>query len=508
MKTKNSIRNLLVAFVCQFFGILVSFVSRILFIKYLGAQYLGIDGLFTNIISLLSLVELGIGPAMSFSLYEPIAKNDKNTIKSIMALYKKLYHAIGCLVLLLGILLLPFYKHLIETVPSIAHLDFIFLLFILNTAVSYFYSYKRTIIICNEKKYITTIIKYACYTLLTVLQIIVLVITKNYILFLILQVLFTFIENKMVSKKADKMYPYLKDKKTKKLSQKKSKEIKNNVFAMVFHKLGGIVVNSTDNIIIAKMVGIISVGINANYLLITNAIVTITNQFFEAIIASVGNIGVKESKEKLLDIFNKAFFFNYWLFSFISCLLLVLINDFITLWIGEEYLFEIGIVFLIVINFYLRGIRKSCLTFRDALGLFWYDRYKPIFECIINLIVSVFLAKYYGVFGIFLGTIISCITTSSWIEPYVLYKYGFKTSVKDYFKRFIIYTTTGILSTFLILKITSFISTVSWMNLIFKTGIVVVLFNGIFVLLFYKTKEFKYYINLIKKIGGVQKHDA
>lgn len=500
MKTKNSIRNLSVAFICQFFGIIISFISRMIFIKYLGSEYLGIDGLFTNIITILSLVELGIGPAISYSLYKPIKENDKETIKSLMNLYKILYRLIGIIIIILGLLMLPIYKNLIETVPNIRNLNLIFILFILNTAVSYFYSYKRTIIICNEKKYITTIIKYVSYFILTIMQIIILILTKNYILFLIIQILFTLIENIIVSIKADKMYPYLKDKKIKKLDSKNTKEIKQNVFAMLFHKLGGMVVNSTDNIIISSMVGIVSVGINSNYLLITNAIVTVTNQFFESIIASVGNIGASNDTKKLKGIFNKAFFFNYFIFAFISCMLIVLFNDFITLWIGKNYLFEIGIVYLIVINFYLRGIRKSAITFRDALGLFYHDRFKPIFECIINLVLSIILAKYYGVFGIFFGTLISTVTTSLWVEPYILYKHGFKSSVFDYFKRFIMYTSTGVLSIVIILYVTSFINSLSIMTFVLKGVISALIFIIVFVIIFHKTEEFKYYINLIKNI--------
>lgn len=502
MRTKSSLKNLIIAFIGQGFGLIISFVSRIIFIKVLSTEYLGINGLFTNILTMLSLVELGVGQAMTFSLYKPLSKDNTEKVKSLMYLYKKAYTVIGIVVSILGILFLPFYKYLINDIPNINNLNIIYLLFVMNTAVSYFYSYKRSLIICDQKRYIATIYRYGFYFILNVVQIIILIITKNYILYLILQVIFTWLENFFVSKKANKMYPYLLDKEINKLDRKETIEIKKNVKAMLYHKIGGVVVNSTDNILISKFVGLIAVGIYSNYYLIIIAIETITSQFFNAIIASVGNLGAVETKAKVKKTFETTFFLNFIVYGIISINLLILFNPIISVWLGRKYIFNYSIVIIITICFYLKGIRKTCLTYRDALGLFWYDRYKPIIESIINLIVSIILAIKYGVLGIFIGTIISTVLTSLWIEPYVVYKYYFKSKVSDYFIRLIKYTLLTIGVYFICYNICLIFNIDNVITILLKLILTTCISSLIFFIFFRGTVEYKNVKNIIKNLKG------
>ena len=218
MRTISSILNLIVAFGGQFIGIIISFVARIIFLQILNAEYLGINGLFTNILTILSLAELGIGSAMNFSLYKPLAEKNKEKIKSLMYLYQKAYRIIGIIILTLGIAITPLLPYFINEMPSIPeNIYFIYVLFVVNTGISYFFSYKRALIISDQKRYIATFYRYGFYFLLNLAQIICLVVTKNYILFLVLQIIFTLLENIFVSMKADKMYPYLKEKNVGKL---------------------------------------------------------------------------------------------------------------------------------------------------------------------------------------------------------------------------------------------------------------------------------------------------
>lgn len=367
MRTKNSIINFITAIIGQFFGVIVSFVSRIFFIRYLGSEYLGVDGLFTNILTILSLAELGVGSAMTFSLYKPIAEENKEKIKSLMNLYKVSYRAIGIIVIILGICMIPFYRNLMDEVPDINNLNFIFMLFVLNTAISYFYAYKKSLIVCHQKKFITTIVKYVSYFIMNLLQIIILSITKNYVLFLVCQIVFTLTENLINSMIADRIYPYLKEKNIEKLDISEKKEIKNNVRAMLFHKLGSVIINSTDNIIISKYIGLVAVGLYSNYYMITNALIIITNQIFDAIVASIGNLGTTNNTPKTNEVFNRVFFLNFWVFGMLAATMAIVMNDFISIWVGQEYVFNIYVTYVIIISFYLRGMRKSCITFRDAL---------------------------------------------------------------------------------------------------------------------------------------------
>jgi O-antigen/teichoic acid export membrane protein len=499
MRTRSSIINLLFAMSGQSLGLLISFFARIVFIQVLGTEYLGLNGLFTNILSILSLVELGIGPALTFSLYKPIAENDTEKIKSLMRLFKKAYISIGLLILTIGIIITPFLEVFINTIPDIENIHLIFLLFVINASISYFYSYKRSLITSDQKRYIATIFRYSFFILLNLIQIIVLLLFHNFLLFLACQIIVTFLENYYVSKKADRLYPFLKEKEIKNIDKETLNQIIRNIRAMIAHKLGGVVVTSTDSLIISKFVGLVGVGLYSNYQLITNALNIVVLQIFNSITASVGNLGATESNEKSRLIFNVVFFLNFWIFSFISVSLAVLVNPFIELWIGKDFLLNENIVIIIILNFYLTGMRKGVLTFRDALGIYWYDRHKPIFEIIVNLVATLILVKQLGMLGVFIGTTISTLTTCFWVEPYVLYRFGFKSPVLPFFARYGLYSLVTIITGILTMSVTNIFSNVNFTTFIIKLLICMVIPNVIVILLFHRTYEFKYLYNIICK---------
>ena len=497
-RTYNSLRNTKYALIGQILGLLVSFFARIIFIRILGKEYLGINGLFTNILTMLSLVELGIGPAIVFSLYKPLAENDTKKIKALMQLYKKSYIIIGIIIAILGILITPFLDYLIKDKPDVSNLNLIFLMFVANTSISYFFAYKRNLIIADQHRYIATIYRYGFFVVLNVFQIIFLYLTKNYFVFLFIQIANTFLENVAVSKHADKMYPYLKEKSQEKLDSETVDQIKKNTAAMVLHKIGTIVVSSTDNIIISAKVGITWVGLYSNYYLIINALNTIITQFFTAITASIGNLGVTESKEKSEYIFECINFIGFWIYGFCTIALYQLFNPFIEIWLGKDLLMSMDVIAILAFNFFITGMRKSVLTFRDAFGLFWYDRYKPIFESVINLVVSLILAKPLGITGVFIGTAVSTLTTCLWVEPYVLYKYGFDTCSISYFLRYIYYTFIMIIAAIPTNLLCNLLPGSGLTAFILKLFICLIIPNIIFLLVFYKTKEYKYLFSMVK----------
>lgn len=499
-RTNNSIKNMKYAIVGQGIGLLISFVSRMIFVRSLSAEYLGLNGLFTNILSILSLAELGVGAAINYSLYKPLAEKEIYKIKALMGLYKKAYYSIGIIIAVVGTALVPFLGYLIKDMPDVPHIELIYLLFVINSSISYFFSYKRSLIIADQKRYITTIYRYGFYFLLNIAQIIVLVLTKNYFFYLILQIINTFLENIFVSKKADQIYPFLNDKGSTKLDKKEKSTIIKNVKAMVYHKVGGVAVAGTDNILTSMFVGIKEVGIYSNYQLIINGLNTVYGLAFQSITASIGNLGASEAKEKSIFIFNCINLLGFWIYGFSSICLMILINPFINLWLGKEYLFPMSLVLIIVVNFYLTGMRKSVLTFKDAFGLFWYDRYKPLLEAGINLVGSIILAQYFGVSGIFIGTIISTVTTCFWIEPYVLFKYGFEDSCTVYFKKYGFYTMIMTISGLITWAITGLFSDYSLSNFIGKLIVCLIVPNSLFLIAFWRTKEFKYFLNIIKNI--------
>ncbi len=510
-RTQNSIRNIFAAMVGQLGGVLVNLLARVFFLHYLNHTYLGLNGLFTNVLTMLSLVELGVGPAMAYSLYKPLADGDIERIKSHMAFYKKAYITIGLCIAALGLIFLPFYTVFMDEVPDIPHMNIIYLLFVGNTVVSYFYSYKRALIVCDQKKYIETSVHYGAYFILNVVQIIFLALTSNYVLFLVLQMLSTWLENLILARKADKLYPYLQDKDVKPLSKTDSQVIFRNVAAMSMHKIGAVVVNSTDNILISKLIGIATAGLYNNYYTIIHPLQTITNQIFESIVASVGNLKatVKGGDlSHLKETFNDVFFFAFWIFTFCSICLLNLLHPFIEfLWLRNRgWLLDNLTLYVLVLNFYLYGMRRPVLTFRDATGAFWNDRFKPVFESIINLAASILLAKHFGLSGIFLGTLVSTVTTSLWVEPYVLYHNVFYLPLRDYFMRFIGYTAVGLVLTLITTWCCGLVG-YSLLSLIPRAIICLILPNVLLFLCFRKTKEFCYFRRLGEEIlGKVKKH--
>lgn len=496
-RTKNSLNNLIVSSIGQVLVMIISFFARMVFINILGNEVLGLNGLFTNVLTVLSLVELGIGPAIVYSLYKPIAEDDQKKVSSIMALYKKLYIIIGIVIAVLGLLFTPFVGYLIKDQPDIDNISLIFILFVLNTSISYFFSYKRTFIIANQKKYVTDIYRYSCLFILTVIQIIILLLTKNYILFLLLQIFFTFLENFLISLRANKMYPFLKEKDVEEVSKETKKEIYKNSSALVFHKIGDILVLSIDNIIISTVIGLVWVGYYSNYLLIISAINVFFALLFNSISASIGNLIATESTKKVEETFNHIFFINFWLASVVSICLLILINPFISLWIGSDNLLSSTFVIVLVVNFYFNNLRKTVNTFKTAYGLFWQDRFKPLIESVVNLIFSVILAKKFGIVGVLLGTIISNVLVAFWIEGVVLYKNGLKVSSINYFKKVIYYTLLSVVVYFITINLIEYIQVDGFLGLLIKGLMSFSIINIIYLLIFFKNKSFKYIVNRI-----------
>lgn len=435
MRTKYALKNLMTAWLGQVIIQSLMFVSRSIFVKVLSQEYLGVNGLFTNILTILSLAELGVGSAITFALYEPLAKNDEEKLRSLMAFYKKAYTVIGCVVAVLGAALVPFLNDLVKGGLNIPHIRLIFFMFVMDSATSYFFSYKAALITADQKKYIVNMNQNVFAVLKYSFRIAVLLLTRNYIVYLGVQLTATLLENITISRKADRLYPFLKEK-AKPLSRGNTVSIEKNTYAMLLHKISGIVITSTDNLVISKFVGVVEVGVYSNYQLIVNSIQSVVGLILGSVVDGIGNFAVLEEKKKRSSLFYSLFFMEAWVFGFCSICLFCLFNPFILLWLGRDYLFSLRLVFIIAVNFYLTGMRQTALSFRDALGLFWYGKYQALAESALNLAVSLFLAARMGTFGVFLGTLVSAVAVGFWIEPYIVYKHGLEDRLAKYFIRF------------------------------------------------------------------------
>ena len=501
-RTRSSIRNVLFTLMGSIVTMLLQLINRKVFVNYLTSDYLGLNGLFSNILSMLSLSEMGVGAAMIFALYKPVAEKDNEKIKSLMNLYKKFYTVIGCFILIVGIVLSPFLSVFIKEMPDIPYIQLYYIMYVIDSALSYFYTYKRSLIICNRENYISSTTTMLASVGARLGQLLVLVFTHNYFLFLLVQIIFTRVENIVISKIADKKYPFLTEKNIKKLDKDTTSEVKKNIFAMLAHKIGNVVVNGTDNIIISKILGLSVLGIYSNYNLLISTINSIISKIFASVTSNIGNLVVEKKKDEAESIFFNILLANYWIYGVCAVCFFCLLQPFVKLWLGAEFILSDMTVWILAIVFYLSGMRSTVMGFRDAAGVFWYDRYKAIVESIINLMVSIPLTIYLGVVGVKLGTMISMLTTSFWIEGYVLYKHYFKKSMKKYMMKQLAYGLLTVTTCILVNQLCVMIDNGSIMTFCIECVMCLGIPNVIMLLVFYRTDEFKYFKNIISKMVG------
>lgn len=500
MRKERSIKNIFTAIFGQLIMFVFPFITRSIFIRYLSIEYLGINGLFSNILSILSISELGISSAIVFSLYKPLAEKNDIQIKRLINFYSRIYKKIAIFVLSVGLLIIPFLPIIIKGVTLTKEIYIIYLLFLLNSFLSYLVVYKRSILIADQKIYISNSYHIMAVTATNIFQMVVLILSSNFILYISIKVLFDVIQNILIYRKAESMYPVVRDIKGYDIDRKTKKDIYKKVKALLMHKIGDTVLNSTDNIVMSAFLGVSYVGIYSNYYIIIKMLNSLIAQMFYAVTASIGNLNAIKVTDKSYMIYKSIYFANFWIFGFASTGLFVIFENFIDLWIGKDYLLGSGTLILIVMNFYIIGMRRVNLIFRDSLGLYWNDRFKPIVESLINLTISLLLVKKFAINGILIGTLTSVLLTSFWIEPYILFKNGFERSTLSYFVSYFKYS----FATVLAISVTKLISS-NWpdytiTNLFIKFMIVFIIPNSIFLIMFHNSDEFKYFKDVFHKM--------
>lgn len=499
-RTHNSLRNMSLALVSQLLYSIIAFICRTVFIYTLGKNYLGLTGLFADILTLMSLAELGFGTAITYSMYKPMADGNKLKVRALLNLYRKIYWIIGIGITIVGLSLTPFLNFFISGLPSMPQLPIIYILYLLNTTFSYFFIYKKSILIATQNTYISSIVYIIVIVTQNLLQIFILIYFHSFIGYLIIQVIFTLLNNVSISLYVDQKYKYLKGYKHEKLDKESKNIIIQNVKAVFLSKLSSAIVTSTDNIFISKFVSTILLGYYSNYTIFINLIKGIFSQIFDALTGSVGNLVAVESPRKSKEVFENLFFINFWLIGFCTISLFILINPFIINWIGKSYLLEMPIVFMISVNLYMRLIRNTQLVYIDTYGLFKDIKWKCIAEAIINFVVSLIFVgpMKMGILGVLLGTFISNITTNFWFEPYIIFKRKFNVPVFSYFYKFFEYTIATLSCGILLYFICSFVSTRNIViNFIVSMAVCTIFINAFFTLIFIKTKEFRYFLQIL-----------
>lgn len=494
-RTEYSIRNTSVGLISRVMAIVMGYLLRVVFTHTLSESYVGLNGLFIDIINVLSLSEMGIGTAITFALYRPIAEGDIEKQKSLMRLYRGFYRIIVAVVALFGCGLIPFMKILVRDYNDVDNLILIYLLYLINTICSYLLIYKKTLLDAQQKMYIGLFYQTLSWVIQDVLKIVVLLVWHDFILFLTIGIVTTLFCNLCISWAADRRNPYLKDRDVKPLPAEEKKAIFANIRAMMMHKAGAVIVNNTDNLVLSACVGLLSTGSYSNYYLLLGSVRQILNQVYKGITASVGNLGVMEDEHRVKRVFETAVFIGQWMYGVAFICLYEMLNPFVEISFGRQYLFSGEIVFVLCLNFYLNGLRNAAMTFRDSMGLFWYDRYKSILEAGLNIVFSLILVHYMGVIGVFLGTLFSMLLTSCWIEPYVLYKHGFKCSCKGFFLGqgfYIVMMALVWLVTDAVCRAAAARTGSLWMEILVRLVLCMAVSNGLLLLIYGRTANFKY----------------
>jgi len=500
-RTDNIKRNLIFNMLKYAANLIFQFVIRTVLIYSLGAEYIGLNGLFTNIFSFLNLAELGIGSAIVFSMYKPIAESDEEKVKALQNLYKKFYFIIAIIIFVVGLTITPFLKIFIKDEVTVdINIYVLFILYLINTLAGYFCAHKRSLLFAYQRNDIENKIRTICVVCMSIVQAILLIIFKNYYLYFSITIIFTIVECIWIYRIANKMYPNINGK-TKPLDEETKKEITKNITALSMHKIGGAVVFSTDSILTSIFCGIVVLGAYSNYTLITSAIVSIFVIFINGTQGSIGNLVASQPVEYVYNRFRVVNFIYSYLASFTTICLVVLFQPFIKVWTGNEiYLLNDSTVILICLSFYLTRMRCSVGVFKDAAGLFWHNKWMPIVESGVNLIVSIIFANWFGIDGIFIGTIVSTLVAPFWVEPHILFKHYFKKSSRQYFGKYILNLIIMIMSCIVTYCVCSLIPFGGVGYLIIRFIVCISVSNIILMTIYLPTKEFRETLSICKGV--------
>lgn len=432
-RIKNTVRNTAFGVVFKIVTMLGAFASRTMLIYSLGVEYVGLDGLFSSVLSMLNMAELGFGSAIVYKLYKPIAEKDTPQVCALLNYYRTIYRTIGLAVFVVGILLIPYLGIFIKgEAPVGINLVVLYLIYLLNTCCSYWvFAYKSVLLNANNRNDLISKVTSVLYVLRYGLQIVLLLVFKNYYLYAVVLPLITLLTNIGSARICKRYYPDYECRG--RISLKDRKEIKTKVTALFFNKIGMTLISASDNVVISSFLGLTVLGIYDSYYYIFSMLYYFFSVFHSAITAGIGNSIVTESKEDNKKIFNRLCFMNSWIVGLCTICLACLYEPFIKLWLGEDKLLGVPFAVLMSIYFYFWMIRFVVLIFKNAQGLWLQDRFRALLEGITNLCLNLLMVRYIGLFGVTLSTIIAMLVVSLPWETRILFKYYFGESTFPYY---------------------------------------------------------------------------
>ncbi len=499
-RTVNVVRNSFFGAISRAGVLILQFICRTIFIKTLGSEYLGLNGLFTNILTILSFAELGLGNAIIYNMYKPVANKDHKEVSRLLRLYRKCYNYIALFIFGAGVLCIPFLGSLIGEAPDIKEsIILIYILFLTQSITSYFLTYRRSLISVNQKEYMCSNADLFSEFIATIFKILVLIFLKDYILFLIIQIFRNIVANGILFIKSKKMYPEIDENSANNLSKTETNHIFKNVKDLMLYKISSTINSGTDNIIITKIVGLTAVGLASNYALLIGAINQILLKVMTGFTASIGNLNAKDDVQNRERVFYNLMFIVTWIYGFFGIMLAVFLNPFIDIcWLGSEFVLSPAVVFALILDFYISGVQYAGYNYAITTGLFKKAKWGAFSSSIINIILSIILGLKFGVFGVFIATGLSRLCSQTWLDPYLVFKYEFKKSSKEYFLKFIRNFIFVIMNLGICYYIFTNIPMHNLFDVIIYAILCTILCNIIFFLEFFKTWEFKDMLERIK----------
>lgn len=432
-RTKNAKLNIIFGYIAQVGILILSFVGRRIFLTYLSADYLGINGLYSNILTLLSLAELGLDTAVVYTLYKPVAEHDVRLIHSLLAFFRKIYCALSFCIFTVGIALIPFLPYLIKSNLLEKDLIFYYILFLINTVSSYFVAHKIALLSASQEQRVQKIVSLSFNLCLQVIHILVLLIWKNYYAYIIATVINTLATNIFLSIITNRLHPEIFVKQDPVEFNKKP--IISRVISTFLYKIGAVLVNSTDNILISVLVSTAAVGYYSNYFTIVSAFNGFLAIITTSLVAGIGNLATKGKHREQGDLFDMMVLFYHYISAIGFIGFSMLLNNFVEIWLGPGYLFDSNTVFIIALNFYLTNAISPVWMFREANGIFQKVKFLLLIRAFLNIVFSIWFGIMWGVLGIFMATALSLLLTNFWYEPHILSKFILIRSEKIYWKK-------------------------------------------------------------------------
>ena len=501
MRTKKSLINIAISCGSYLICMVSTFIIRGMFSSIIGEEYAGVESAFLNAISMLAVVELGIGTGIVYKLYRPIADGDTRQISLLLKFYKKAYSVIAAVVFAAGLVVAVFIPNAINEDFGHSWLSFIFILYLCDTLASYLFANRRAMFVADQKNYVTTL----CYTgaqlLGLVLQIIMLNTLPSLIgkaasvaVYLCVRITVRLVENISIGILFKKRYPDIDLKIKDNVSKDETSDLFTRIRALMVHKVTGLSLQATSSLIVTKLVDVVRGGFYGNYLLLSNAVNTIGTQFFNGITASFGDLYVSSGKEAAYKRFKTIFFVNYMLYSFFAVSYFVISEPFVELWIGDENaVFSALTVSLMSTYIYMYGIRQCIFVARNVTGEYTKDKWFAVGEALLNVVIGVFLVSKIGVIGIPIGNIISTLAIPFWVQSRIVYKDIFGVRVREYFICYVRYFVVFIFAGGITYAVSNLLDTESLLlNFFVRVALCAIIPNLINVIVFWRTQEFGY----------------